>query len=122
LVEPFCWSFPSSAARSKSDVDISSISFARWLNQLSQSDKPKTLWIGSVAQFRFTDAIVVLLAHKLLNAFSKKLENHKAAMALHFANYNLCRIHRTLRVTPAMAAGVTDHVWTIAELIDAVQP
>ncbi len=55
---------------------------------------------------------------RLTNAFSKKLENHKVAMALHFANYNLCRVHRTLRVTPAMAAGVTDHVWTVAELID----
>lgn len=55
---------------------------------------------------------------RLTNAFSKKLENHKAAMALHFANYNLCRVHRTLRVTPAMAAGVTDHVWTVAELVD----
>jgi IS1 family transposase len=58
---------------------------------------------------------------RLTNAFSKKLENHKAAMALHFANYNLCRVHRTLRTTPAMAAGITDHVWTVAELVDAVQ-
>jgi IS1 family transposase len=55
---------------------------------------------------------------RLTNAFSKKLENHKAAMALHFANYNLCRVHRTLRVTPAMAAGVTDTVWTVANLVD----
>jgi IS1 family transposase len=55
---------------------------------------------------------------RLTNAFSKKLENHKAAMALHFANYNLCRVHRTLRVTPAMAAGITDHVWSIADLVD----
>lgn len=39
-------------------------------------------------------------------------------MALHFANYNMCRVHRSLRVTPAMAAGVTDHVWTIGELLD----
>ncbi len=56
---------------------------------------------------------------RLTNAFSKKLENHKAAMALHFANYNLCRVHRSLRVTPALAAGVTDHVWTVEELLDA---
>lgn len=56
---------------------------------------------------------------RLTNAFSKKLENHKAAMALHFANYNLCRVHRSLRITPAMAAGVTDHVWSIEELLDA---
>ena len=55
---------------------------------------------------------------RLTNAFSKKLENHKAAMALHFAHYNLCRVHRSLRVTPAMEAGITDHVWTVEELLD----
>lgn len=58
---------------------------------------------------------------RLTNAFSKKIENHKAAMALHFANYNLCRVHRTLRVTPAMAAEVTDHVWSMGELLDAAE-
>lgn len=58
---------------------------------------------------------------RLTNAFSKKIENHKAAMALHFANYNLCRVHRTLRVTPAMAANVTEHVWTMDELLDAAE-
>jgi len=56
---------------------------------------------------------------RLTNAFSKKLENHRAATALHFAHYNLCRVHQTLRVTPAMAAGLTDHVWTMKELLDA---
>jgi transposase-like protein/IS1 family transposase len=54
---------------------------------------------------------------RLTNAFSKKLANLKAAVALHFAYYNFCRIHQTLRVTPAMEAGLTDHVWTIAELL-----
>lgn len=54
---------------------------------------------------------------RLTNAFSKKLANLKAAVALHFAYYNFCRIHQTLRVTPAMEAGITDHVWTIAELL-----
>ena len=54
---------------------------------------------------------------RLTNAFSKKLANLKAACALHFAYYNFCRVHRTLRVTPAMEAGLTDHVWTIAELL-----
>ena len=53
---------------------------------------------------------------RLTNAFSKKLENHKAAMALHFASYNLCRVHRSLRMTPAMAAGLTDHIWEIGDL------
>jgi IS1 family transposase len=54
---------------------------------------------------------------RLTNAFSKKLENHKHAIALYFAYYNFCRVHQTLRVTPAMEAGLTDHVWTITELV-----
>jgi IS1 family transposase len=54
---------------------------------------------------------------RLTNAFSKKLDNHRHAVALHFMHYNFCRVHQTLRVTPAMEAGVTDHVWTIEELI-----
>ncbi len=55
---------------------------------------------------------------RLTNAFSKKVENHCAAVALHFMHYNFCRIHQTLRVTPAVAAGVTDHVWEIGEIVD----
>jgi IS1 family transposase len=53
---------------------------------------------------------------RLTNAFSKKVENLRHAVALHFAFYNLCRIHQTLRVTPAMEAGLTDHVWDIGEI------
>jgi len=53
---------------------------------------------------------------RLTNAYSKKLANLKAAVALHFAFYNFCRIHSTLRVTPAMEAGLTDHVWSVSEL------
>ena len=56
---------------------------------------------------------------RLTNAFSKKLENHVAAVALYVAHYNFCRVHETLRVTPAMQLGVTDHIWTIGELVDA---
>jgi IS1 family transposase len=54
---------------------------------------------------------------RLTLAFSKKYENFGAAMALHFAYYNFCRVHKTLRTSPAVAAGITDHLWTIAELI-----
>ena len=53
---------------------------------------------------------------RLTNAFSKKLENHELAVALHYMHYNFCRIHKTLRVTPAMAAGVTEHVWGMTEI------
>jgi IS1 family transposase len=54
---------------------------------------------------------------RLTNAFSKKWENLRAALALYFAFYNFCRVHKTLRVTPAMEAGITDRIWTIAELL-----
>lgn len=55
---------------------------------------------------------------RLTNGFSKKLENHKLALALHFMNYNFCRIHQTLRCTPAMEAGITDHVWGLEEVVN----
>lgn len=55
---------------------------------------------------------------RLTNAFSKKLENHGHAVALYFMHYNFCRVHKTLRVTPAMEAGITDHVWSIEELLE----
>ncbi len=54
---------------------------------------------------------------RLTNAFSKKLDNLKHAVALHFMHYNFCRIHSTLRVTPAMEAGLSDHVWSLEELV-----
>jgi len=53
---------------------------------------------------------------RLTNGFSKKFENHAHQVALYFMHYNYCRVHSTLRVTPAMEAGLTDHVWTLAEL------
>jgi IS1 family transposase len=62
---------------------------------------------------------------RLTNAFSKKVENHRWAIALHFMHYNFCRVHQTLRVTPAMEAGISTHVWTIQEivaLLDSANP
>jgi len=57
---------------------------------------------------------------RLTNAFSKKVENLFYALALHFIYYNFCRIHQTLRVTPAMEAKVTDHVWDIVEILGLI--
>ncbi len=54
---------------------------------------------------------------RLTNGFSKKIENHVAMVALHVMHYNFCRIHQTLRVTPAMEAGISNHVWSLQELI-----
>jgi IS1 family transposase len=57
---------------------------------------------------------------RLTNAFSKKLENHKHQVALHFMHYNFCRIQQTLRVTPAMEAGISDHVWSLEEVVSLI--
>lgn len=54
---------------------------------------------------------------RLTNAHSKKVENHRHALSLYFMYYNFARIHSTLRVTPAMQAGVTDHVWSLGEIV-----
>jgi len=58
---------------------------------------------------------------RLTNAFSKTVENHAAAISLHFMHYNFARIHQTLRVTPAMEAGVADHVWTLGEIVGLIE-
>lgn len=62
---------------------------------------------------------------RLTNAFSKKLDNHSHALALYFVFYNFTRMHKTLRVTPAMAAGITDRLWSLEDVvakIDAMAP
>jgi len=58
---------------------------------------------------------------RLTNAFSKKIENHAHAMALHFMYYNFVRIHKTLRTTPAMAAGVTKRLWEMTDVVDMLE-
>jgi IS1 family transposase len=72
-----------------------------------------------VERFNLSSRMQMRRFTRLTNGFSKKLENHRAAVALWIAYYNLCRVHETLRCTPAMALGVTDHIWTIAELAQA---
>jgi hypothetical protein len=54
---------------------------------------------------------------RLTNGFSKKWENHAHAVALHYMHYNFCRIHQSLRVTPAMEAGIANHVWSIEDMV-----
>jgi hypothetical protein len=57
---------------------------------------------------------------RLTNAHSKKIENHRHALALYFMYYNFARIHLSLRVTPAMEAGVSNHVWSIEEIVELI--
>lgn len=59
---------------------------------------------------------------RLTNAFSKKVANHAHAVAIYFMHYNFARVHQTLRVTPAMEAGLTDHVWSLEEIAALAEP
>jgi hypothetical protein len=54
---------------------------------------------------------------RLTNGFSKKIQNHAAMVAIHAVYYNFARIHKTLRITPAMACGLSDHVWSLEEIV-----
>jgi hypothetical protein len=56
---------------------------------------------------------------RLTNGFSKKWENHWAAVSLWYTFYNFCRVHKSIRMTPAMAAGISDHIWSLRELLEA---
>jgi IS1 family transposase len=78
---------------------------------------PKHISTSYVERQNLTMRMQMRRFTRLTNAFSKKIENHIAAVALHYAHYNFCRIHQTLRVTPAMAAGISNHVWSIQELV-----
>jgi hypothetical protein len=78
---------------------------------------PRHISTSYVERQNLTIRMAIRRFTRLTNAFSKKLDNHKAACALHFAYYNFCRIHKSLRLTPAMEAGITDHVWSLKELL-----
>ena len=77
------------------------------------------LWFATDASSRCFNEDSGRRFTRLTNGFSKKWENHWAAVALWFGFYNFVRVHKSLRITPAMAAGITDHVWTVRELLEA---
>lgn len=81
---------------------------------ISGSPKPNRICTSHIERQNLTMRMQICRLTRLTNAFSKKYESHKAAIALHFAYYNLCKFHQTLRASLAMEAGITDHVWTIA--------
>jgi IS1 family transposase len=79
--------------------------------------KPHLISTSHIERQNLTIRMQMRRFTRLTNAFSKKLINMKAALALHFAHYNFCRIHQSLRITPAMAAGISNEVWTIQSLL-----
>lgn len=78
---------------------------------------PKYISTSFVERQNLTMRMNIRRFTRLTNGFSKKVENHEHAVALHFMHYNFCRVHQTLRVTPAMEAGISNHVWTSKEVV-----
>lgn len=83
---------------------------------ISGNPDPKHISTSFVERQNLTMRMHMRRFTRLTNAFSKKLSNHRHSVALHYMFYNFCRIHQTLKVTPAMEAGLTDHVWGLEEL------
>ncbi len=84
---------------------------------VSGSPNPNRICTSHIERQNLTMRMHMRRMTRLTNGFSKKIESHKAAIALHFAYYNFAKLHQTLRVTPAMEAGITDRVWSIADLL-----
>ena len=78
---------------------------------------PERICTSHIERQNLTVRMMMRRLTRLTNAFSKKWSNLRAALALHFAYYNFCRIHKTLRCTPAMASGITGHIWELSELL-----
>lgn len=84
---------------------------------ISGDPNPKHISTSYIERQNLTVRMGMRRFTRLTNGFSKKIENHVAAIAVHYLHYNFCRIHQSLRVTPAMEAGVSDHVWPVSELV-----
>ena len=87
---------------------------------ISGNPDPKHISTSYIERSNLTLRMLNHRFTRLTNAFSKKIQNHQHALALFVFNYNFVRIHQTLRVTPAMEAGLADHVWTVREMLEKV--
>jgi IS1 family transposase len=87
------------------------------VHAVSGSPDPERISTSYIERQNLTMRMSMRRFTRLTNAFSKKIENLAAAVSLHFMHYNFCRVHKTLGTTPAVAAGIADHTWTLDELI-----
>ena len=91
------------------------------VEEVTGSPDPKHISTSYVERQNLTMRMSMRRFTHLTNAFSKKRENHAATVALYFMSYNFARVHQTLRVTPAMEAGIADHVWSIEEIVGLLE-
>lgn len=87
-------------------------------NEVFGTPDPRHISTSYIERFNLTTRLSSRRFTRLTNGHSKRLRNHRAAVALQFMVYNACRVHETLRVTPLMQLGLTDHVWSIGEMIE----
>jgi hypothetical protein len=92
------------------------------MKTISGNPDPKHVSTSFVERQNLTMRMGMRRFTRLTNAFSKKVDNLRHAVALHFMYYNFCRVHQTLRVTPAIEAGLTEHVWSLEELVGLLHP
>ena len=88
---------------------------------MNGNPNPKHISTSYVERQNLTMRMSMKRFARLSNAFSKKIENHIHAVAIHYMHYNFARIHKTLRTTPAQAAGVTDRLWEIADIVNLLK-
>jgi IS1 family transposase len=105
------------AARRYSPVECTGVS----VEAVTGNPNPAHISTSYVERQNLTMRMSMRRFTRLTNAFSKKVENHAHAVALHFMHYNFCRIHKTLRCTPAMKANVTPHLWDIVDLVRMIE-
>jgi IS1 family transposase len=98
------------------DIDYAAKCIGCDLKVVSGDPDPKYVSTSYVERQNLTMRMHMRRFTRLTNGFSKKADNHRHSVALHYMFYNFCRVHQTLRVTPAMEAGLTDHVWGLEEL------
>jgi len=90
------------------------------MKTVSGNPNPKYVSTSYVERHNLTMRMGMRRFTRLTNGFSKKIENHVAMVAIHAVYYNFARIHKTLRITPAMAAGVSDHLWDIRDIVQLI--
>jgi transposase-like protein/IS1 family transposase len=106
---------PQSDEKRYSPAEVSSVEVVPVMGR----PDPERICTSIVERSNLSTRMSVRRFTRLTNAFSKKWENNWAAVALWFTFYNFCRVHKSLRVTPAMEAGIADHVWSVRELLEA---
>jgi hypothetical protein len=110
-----CYTSPQDGEKKYSPAEVSSVETVPVMGR----PDPERICTSIIERSNLSVRMGTRRFTRLTNAFSKKWENHWAAVACWYAFYNFCRVHKSIRCTPAMAAGISDHIWSVRELLEA---